>query len=198
MEKYVAKSLVFKSLNGISEKTLEIHHGKLYRGYVDKTNEILEKLNGADLTSANQTYSEFGELKRQLSFAWDAVVLHEGYFESLGGDGMIREGKLKAAIEERFGSIEKWKEDFSASGLASRGWVVLAYDFNSRQLQNYSCDTHNQGGIWGTAPIIVLDVYEHAYFIDFRADRKSYIEAYFKNLNWERAEKKFNKIIKEK
>ncbi len=196
MEKYIAKPLPFKSLNGISGKTLEIHHGKLYQGYVNKTNEILEKLAGADLASANQTYSEVGELKRQFSFAWGAVVLHEGYFESLGGNGEVREGNLKKAIAEKFGSVEKWQEDFLASGLAARGWVVLAYDFNSHQLQNYSCDIHNQGGIWGTAPIIVLDVYEHAYFIDFGADRKSYIETYFRNLDWERLEKKFNKVMK--
>jgi len=194
MEKYIAKPLSFQSLNGISEKTLEIHHGKLYQGYVNKTNEILERLAEADFTSANQIYSGAGELKRQFSFAWNGVVLHEGYFESLGGDGQIKDGNLKKAIEEKFGSIEKWKEDFLASGLAARGWVVLAYDFNSHGLQNYSCDIHNQGGIWGTAPIIVLDVYEHAYFIDFGADRKSYIETYFKNLNWQRLEKKFNKI----
>lgn len=196
MEKYIAKSLPFKSLNGISDKTMEIHHGKLYQGYVNKTNEILEKLSVADLSSANQVYSQAGELKRQLSFAWNGVVLHEGYFESLGGEGSVIEGNLKKAIENSFDSIEKWQKDFMASGLAARGWVVLAYDFNSKQLQNYSCDVHNHGGIWGTAPIVVLDVYEHAYFIDFGTDRKSYIETYFKNLNWQRSEEKFNKIMK--
>lgn len=196
MEKYIAKSLAFKSLRGISEKTLEIHYGKLYQGYVNKTNEILEKLGSAELALANQIYSGAGELKRQLSFAWNGVVLHEGYFESLGGDGSIKEGNLKKAIEEKFGNIEKWKEDFLASGMAARGWAVLAYDFNSKELRNYSCDIHNQGGIWGAAPIIVLDVYEHAYFIDFGSDRKSYIETYFQNLNWERLDKKYNKITK--
>lgn len=196
MQKYIARPLPFKSLNGISEKTIEIHHGKLYQGYVNKTNEILEKMVQADLAAANQTYSEIGELKRQLSFAWNGVVLHEAYFESLGGDGEIKEGNLKKAIEKEWGSVEKWKEDFIAAGLAARGWVVLAYDFNIKSLRNYSCDIHNHGGIWGAAPIIVLDVYEHAYFIDFGADRKSYIEVYFKNLNWDRLEAKFNKIIR--
>src|SRR3989344_6312076 len=105
MEKYTTKPLPFKSLEGISQKTLEIHHGKLYQGYVNKTKEILEKLAGADLSSANQTYSEIGELKRQLSFAWNGVVLHEGYFESLGGNGEIKEGYLKKEIEKEWGSV---------------------------------------------------------------------------------------------
>lgn len=196
MKKYIAKSLPFESLNGISEKTLEIHYEKLYRGYVNKTNEILKKLAGADLASANQTYSEVGELKRQLSFAWNGVVLHEGYFESLGGNGALKAGNLTKAIKNTFGAFEKWQQDFLASGLAARGWVVLAYDFNDGELRNYIADVHNQGGIWGTAPIVVLDVYEHAYFIDFGADRKSYIETYFKNIDWGKAEKRFSKIVK--
>jgi len=195
MEKYTTKPLPFKSLEGISQKTLEIHHGKLYQGYVNKTKEILEKLAGADLSSANQTYSEIGELKRQFSFAWNGVVLHEGYFESLGGNGEIKEGNLRKEIEKEWGSVEKWKDDFVAAGLAARGWVVLAYDFNIGYLWNYSCDAHNHGGIWGAAPIIVLDVYEHAYFADFGSDRKTYIETYFKNLNWQRIEEKFDKIV---
>lgn len=196
MKEYTIKPLPFKSLDGISDKTIEIHHGKLYQGYVNKTNEILEKISGADLTTANQTYSEVGELKRQLSFALNGVILHEAYFKCLGGGGEAKEGNLKKAIEDNFGGFDKWKADFIAAGMASRGWVVLAYDFNNDSLGNYSCDVHNHGGIWGCAPLIVLDVYEHAYFIDFGSDRKSYIETYFKNLDWEKLEEKFNKIVR--
>lgn len=193
---YIAKPLPFKFLNGISDKTIEIHYGKLYQGYVSKTNEILEKISRADLANANQVYSEIGELKRQLSFALNGIILHEAYFKCLGGDGEIKEGNLKKAIEDNFSDFENWKTDFVAAGMAARGWVVLAYDFNSDRLANYSCDVHNHGGIWGCAPIIVLDVYEHAYFIDFGSDRKSYIEAYFKNLNWEKIEERFSKVVK--
>jgi len=198
MNKYEPKPLPFGELKGISKKTIDIHYGKLYQGYVNKTNEIWERLEKVDLAQANQTYSEVGELKRQLSFAWNGVILHEAYFKSLGGDGKIIEGKLKDQIEKDFGSIEKWQADFLAAGMAARGWAILAYDFNLKKLMNYSCDIHNHGGIWGAAPVIVLDVYEHAYFIDFGSDRKSYIETYFKNLNWTALEEKFvKKILKE-
>lgn len=198
MTKYEPKPLPFEELKGISKKTIDIHYGKLYQGYVNKTNEILEKLEKADFAPANQVYSEVGELKRQLSFAWDGVILHEAYFKSLGGDGAIVDGKLKDQIEKDFGSVEKWQADFLASGMAARGWAVLAYDFNIGRLVNYSCDIHNQGGIWGAAPVVVLDVYEHAYFIDFGSDRKAYIETYFKNLNWDVLEEKFVKKILKK
>jgi len=82
--------------------------------------------------------------------------------------------------------------------MAARGWVILAYDFNDGKLHNYLADWHGQGGIWGAAPILVLDVYEHAYFIDYGSDRKSYIEDFFANLNWEAVNKRYLKIIKKR
>lgn len=186
-----------KDLIGISKKTLEIHHGKLYAGYVNKRNEIEEKLKTADKSQANATYSEFGELKRQETFAADAMILHERYFKNLGGNGDVSSGgKLGEQIAKDFGSYENWEQEFKAAGLVSRGWVVLAYDFNDGQLRNYSCDIHNAGGIWGSAPLVVLDVYEHAYFIDYGSDRKKYIDDYFKNLNWNEADALFQKLVK--
>lgn len=183
-------------LIGISKKTLEIHHGKLYAGYVNKRNAIEEKLKMADKAQANAAYSEFGELKRQETFAADAMILHERYFKNLGGNGDVSSGgKLIEQIAKDFGSYGNWEAEFKAAGLASRGWVVLAYDFNDSCLRNYSCDTHNIGGIWGSAPLVVLDVYEHAYFIDYGSDRKKYIDDYFKNLNWEEADALFQKLV---
>lgn len=189
----VIKDLPFKELRGISQKTIEIHWGKLYQGYVKKWQEIQEKLKTADLSLANATFSELRELKVEETFAVNAILLHEAYFDALGGEGKP-EGKIIEAIKKDYGSFDAWQEEFKALGMASRGWVILAYDFNERKLRNYLCDLHNQGGIWGTAPILVLDVYEHAYFIDFGADRKKYIETYFQNLNWQNLEQKFNKI----
>lgn len=192
---YLVKPLPFtKELAGISRKTLDIHHGKLYTGYVNKRNEIEEKLKKADVAAANATYSEIGELKRQETFAANGVILHEAYFNVLGGNGRPS-GPLVERIQKDFGSYESWEADFKAAGMAARGWVILAYDINDGRLHNYSSDVHNHGGIWGTVPIVVLDVYEHAYFIDFGADRKSYIEAFMKNLNWEASNKAFHEII---
>lgn len=195
MPKYVAKPLPFGELKGISKKTIDIHYGKLYQGYVNKTNEIMEKMAAIDLAAANQTYSEVAELKRQLSFAWDGVILHEAYFKSLGGDGKPVKGELLKMVEKDFGSFEKWQADFIATGMGARGWAILAYDWNVKMLTNCACDAHNIAGIWGAAPVIVLDVYEHAYFIDFGSDRKAYIDAYFENLNWLALEEKLVKKI---
>ena len=187
------KNLPFKNLNGISDKTINIHWGKLYQGYVKKWQEIQDKLEKIDLTSANATFSEVRELKVEQSFAANAVLLHEAYFDVLGGGGKP-EGRAVEAIARDYGSFENWQENFKALGMASRGWVVLAYDFNDGKLRNYIADAHNLYGIWGAAPVLVLDMYEHAYFIDFGSDKKAYIETYFKNLNWERIDKKYAKI----
>ena len=198
--KYQAKPLPFlKPLKGISEKTMTIHHDKLYVGYVNKRNEIEEKLAVADRSLANATYSEFGELKREESFAANGIFLHEYYFNVLGGDGALggennQGGTLVDAIKTEFGSYNKWLEDFKATGMTARGWVVLALDFNDGRLHNYLCDTHNHGGIWGALPIVVLDMYEHAYFIDYGSDRKTYIEDYMQNLNWPAAQEIYQKV----
>lgn len=188
------KNLPFRKLKGISQKTIDIHWGKLYQGYVKKWQEIQEKLKTVDLSLANATFSELRELKVEQTFAANAVILHEAYFDVLGGDGKPA-GEIIKSIERDYGSFEEWLSDFKALGLASRGWVILAFDFNDGKLRNYLADAHNFYGIWGAAPILVLDMYEHAYFIDFGSDKKSYIETYFQNLNWETINKKFQKIV---
>jgi len=189
------KKLPFQELRGISQKTTENHYGKLYQGYVKKWQEIQEKLKTTDKSLANATFSELRELKTEETFAGNAIILHEAYFDVLGGDGKPT-GEILEKISEDFGSFEVWQEEFKSLGLTARGWVILAFDFNDGKLRNYIADAHNQGGIWGTSPILVLDVYEHAYFIDYGSDRKSYIETFFSNLNWQAVNKKYLKTLK--
>jgi len=182
MEKTI-KPLKFKTLPGLSEKQLTEHHDVLYAGYVKKTNEIRQKLGAVDKTTANATYSDLRELKIEETFALNGVKLHEGYFDNLGGDGKAT-GAVVKLIERDFGGVEKWAEEFKALGMTARGWVVLAYDLDEKRLFNFVCDVHNQGGIWSAVPLLVLDVYEHAYFIDYATGRKGYIEAFMKNIDW--------------
>lgn len=189
------KKLPFSELKSISQKTIENHYGKLYQGYVKKWQEIQERLKTADPLLANATFSDIRELKIEESFAADAILLHEAYFDILGGEGEPG-GEVVDAIEKNFESFDKWLEMFKALGQASRGWVILAYDYNDGMLRNYIADSHNSFGIWGAAPVLVLDMYEHAYFMDFGTDKKSYIETFFQNLNWEAIDKKFRKISK--
>jgi Fe-Mn family superoxide dismutase len=171
-------------LDGISRETVEAHY-KLYEGYVNKRNEILEKLGSVDLGAANQVYSEFRALKVELSFAIGGIKNHELYFEHLGGDGGVPDGLIGRLIERDFGSVEDWARDLKASGMAGRGWAWTAYDWDEGRLFNYIGDTQNTYPIWNATPLVALDVYEHAYFLDYQTDRASYIDAFFDNLDWD-------------
>ncbi|TAK03693.1 superoxide dismutase [Patescibacteria group bacterium] len=198
---YEAKPLPFATkLTGITEKTMQIHHDKLYAGYVNKMKEVGEKLKAAStaaatLEAANQSYSDLRALRDGETFATNGVYLHEHYFNVLGGDGKPS-GALADAIVAKWGSMETFVAFFTATGMAMRGWVVLAWDTHLARLKIYGADAHNQGGVWGAIPLIVLDVYEHAYFIDYGADRKAYIADFWKNLNWDAANKVYEKASK--
>src|SRR3989338_11097239 len=178
------KPLKYKSLQGLSEKQLSEHHDVLYAGYCKKLDEIRQKLAGVDLATANATYSDLRELKVEETFAANGVRLHEGYFDNLGGKGGKSTDEILKLIEKDFGSYEKWEAEFRALGLCSRGWVVLAFDWVDNKLHNYVADVHNQGGVWNCSPVLILDVYEHAYFIDYATARKKYIDAFFQNIDW--------------
>jgi Fe-Mn family superoxide dismutase len=171
-------------LDGISRESVEAHY-KLYEGYVAKRNEILGKLGEIDLSTANQVYSEIRALKVELSFAVGGVKNHEIYFEHLGGDGGDPDEAVGALIERDFGSADAWRADLKASGMAGRGWAWTAYDWDEQRLFNYVGDAQNTFPIWNATPLVALDVYEHAYFLDYRTDRASYIDAFFHNLDWE-------------
>ncbi len=170
-------------LDGISRAAVEAHY-KLYEGYVNKRNEILAKLDGVDLGSANQVYSEIRALKVDLSFAIGGIKNHEIYFEHLGGGGGDPDGRVRDLITRDFGSVADWRADLKASGMAGRGWAWTAYDWDEGRLFNYVGDAQNTFPIWNATPLIALDVYEHAYFLDYQTDRASYIGAFFDNLDW--------------
>ncbi|MBP7006365.1 superoxide dismutase [Patescibacteria group bacterium] len=194
-----SRPLPVKEAGAISEKTLAIHHDKLYAGYVAKSNETRTKLEvlekGGDVSTANQSFSELRALKDGETFAVNGVYLHEYYFDTLDGSG-APEGALKDALVAKHGSWENFVAYFGACGMAARGWVVLAWDMQAKDLRVYTGDAHNQGGVWGCVPVLVLDVYEHAYFIDFGADRKAYIQNWFTTINWAKASERFEQIQK--
>ena len=185
-------------MNGISAKTVE-EHLKLYTGYVTKFNEINEKLIGLtddDYAKANQSFSMIRELKVELTFAWGGVVNHEIYFSHLGGRGGMPDGELMTQIKKDFGSFELFKKDVKATGIAARGWVWTAWNEREHRLFNYLGDAQNSYPVWGATPIMALDTYEHAYFIDYGVNRGNYIEAFFNNLNWNIVSENLAEIIK--
>jgi len=170
-------------LDGISRASDEAHY-TLYQGYVNKRNEILKKLESVDLGSANQVFSELRELKLELTFAVGGIKNHELYFEHLGGGGGDPDGAIAQLIKRDFGSVADWRKDLTATGLAARGWAWTAYDWDEGRLFNYIGDAQNTFPVWNATPLVALDVYEHAYFLDYQTDRAGYIEAFFANLDW--------------
>jgi len=170
-------------LDGISRITMEAHH-RLYQGYVNKRNEILKALATVDLAGANQVYSELRSLKVDLTFAIGAIKNHEVYFEHLGGSGGDPDGAIGELIERDFDSVDAWRADLRATGIAGRGWAWTAYDWDEGRLFNYIGDAQNTYPVWNATPLVALDVHEHAYFLDYQTDRASYIDAFFANLDW--------------
>ncbi|HEY2326463.1 MAG TPA: Fe-Mn family superoxide dismutase [Gaiellaceae bacterium] len=171
-------------LEGISREAVEAHY-KLYQGYVNKRNEVLGKLSDVDLGTANQVFSDLRSLKLDLTFAVGGIKNHEIYFEHLGGSGGDPAGVFGDLVRREFGSAEAWKADLKATGMAARGWAWTAYDWDEGRIFNYLGDAQNTFPVWNATPLVALDVYEHAYFLDFATDRASYIDTFFNNLDYD-------------
>ena len=171
----------------VNREQFEVHV-RLYEGYVKKINEIDVILqNNPRREKANSTFSFFRECKRGETYALNGVILHELYFENVGGgEGVnVANPSVSVQLEMDFGSYNNWEEDFIATAKASRGWAVLCYDQRSQRLRNISLDAHDLGNIAYSAPILVLDVYEHAYFLQYADDKTEYINRFMENINWE-------------
>ena len=185
--------------NVMSPETTDWHYNKHHKGYVTALNTIEKELVEADRSKANGNYSQIGELKRRMTWNHGGALLHDLYWEELGGDGDPSKGPdIKKAIETHFGSIEKWSEDFKATALSAKlsGWGVLTLDMLfSKRLLNVLVDEHHYGAVWGGIPLIACDVFEHAYYHKDGADRGGYINNFLKNLNWERINERYKKYV---
>jgi superoxide dismutase, Fe-Mn family len=171
-------------LDGISRTTIDAHY-RLYQGYVAKRNEILGRLSSVDPEAANQVYSDLRALKVDLTFAVGGIKNHEIYFEHLGGEGGDPDGAFGELVVRDFDSIDAWRADLKATGMAGRGWAWTAYDWDERRLFTYVGDAQNTFPVWNATPLVALDVYEHAYFLDYQTDRATYIDAFLRNLDWD-------------
>ncbi|PXV95787.1 Fe-Mn family superoxide dismutase [Lachnotalea glycerini] len=166
----------------INEETFHVHM-KLYQGYINKINEIDQLLQqGSDYEQANATYSKYRGIKRGETFALDGVILHELYFQNIG-NALPNETTMKYLMKD-FGSFQDWEKHFKATAKASRGWAVLVFDWRSYRFRNISLDAHDVGNISLSTPILVLDVYEHAYFMQYENNKDEYINNFMKNINW--------------
>lgn len=170
---------------GISRKTHE-EHLKLWQGYANKTNEIRKALAELDTdpAKANQIYSQMRALKVNYAFAYGGYVNHNVYFDTIGGTGGPATGAVAQLINEAYGSFEKWAADWKATGIAGRGWVYLGYDHETKSVFNFIGDAQDTFPCWNSHLILAMDVYEHAYYLDFQTARAKYIDAWFQVIDW--------------
>lgn len=175
-------------MEGFSETLLK-NHFTLYQGYVTNTNKVLDTLDSM-LKEGKAATPEFAELKRRLGWEFNGMRLHEYYFENLGGRGGInRDSNAVKKITESFGSYEAWEKDFKATGtMRGIGWVVLYQDLTNGRLINFWINEHDVSHPAGCNPILIMDVFEHAFMIDYGLKKADYIEAFFKNINWDAVE----------
>lgn len=184
----------------MSPETSDWHYNTHHKGYVTFLNKIEAGLQSADKSLANGNWSDFGELKRRLTWNHAGTVLHDVFWHVLGGDGDTSKGPdVVAAIEKEFGSIDAWKADFKATATAAKlsGWGVLCIDqLYSGRLLNVLVDEHHYGAIWGGIPLIACDVFEHAYYHKDGPGRVKYIENFLNNLHWGRINERYLRFAK--
>ncbi len=188
---YTEQSFNLENVTGLSFKQLEVHL-KLYAGYVKNTNAILAKI--TEYKKDSETHAiALAELTRRFGFEFNGMRLHELYFESLGGNGTISDGTLKELIEKRWGSVDAWKAEFQAMGvMRGIGWVLLVHDEKTNTLHNVWISDHELGHLGGLPVLLAMDVWEHAFMVDYLpAQRSEYINAFFNTLNWSTVEKRF-------
>jgi len=175
-------------MEGFSD-TLLNNHFTLYKGYVTNTNKVMDTL-AAMLKDGKTGTPEYAELKRRLGWEFNGMRLHEYYFENLGGKKPVdMSGKLGKKIAQDFGSYEAWLQDFKGTGaMRGIGWTILYQDNTNGMLFNQWINEHDVGHPAGCIPILILDVFEHAFMIDYGLKRADYIEAFMKNINWAAAE----------
>ena len=182
-------------MEGFSEPLLK-NHFTLYQGYVTNTNKLIEAL--ANMLKEDKAGSpEYAELKRRFGFEFNGMRLHECYFENLGKKGSLADASnLKEKITEEFSSYENWEKDFRAIGaMRGIGWAILYQDSVTGRLFNQWINEHETGHLAGCFPILVMDVFEHAYLTEYGLKRADYIDAFFKALNWEAIEGRFKAAI---
>ena len=197
IDSYKAREFNLSGLNGISDETLEMHF-KLYEGYVKETNNLTDRITKfiEDGKVDQEEMPAYSELTRRLGFEYNGMVLHEYYFDNLksgGGTGdSTKTAQFAKAAESSFGSYEIWKADFVGIGkMRGVGWAICYQNPVNERLSNHWITLHETGNVAGFHPILVMDVWEHAYLLDYKpAERPKYIEAFFSNIDWTMVEKR--------
>jgi superoxide dismutase, Fe-Mn family len=195
-KEYTAKQFNLSGLKGISDQTLEMHF-KLYEGYVKETNNLTAKISEvlSDGKVDQEEMPAYSELTRRLGFEYNGMVLHEYYFGNMKKDGAGDPGKdaqFYKAAETSFGSYDTWKADFVSIGkMRGVGWAICYEDPTNGLLSNHWITLHQIGNVAGFNPVLIMDVWEHAFLLDYKpAERPKYIEAFFSNIDWNAVEER--------
>ena len=195
METFKAKTFEIPKLNGISEKNIE-EHLKLYNGYVNNTNLILNKISELKGDPVGNAFV-LGELQRRFGFEFDGMRNHEYFFTLFeGGSHKLQDGSdLSKAIDSEWGSFDNFLNHFKFIAVTRGiGWAILYYDKHSGKLMSHWVDEHHLGQLTGLSPVLALDMWEHAFVYDYAtSEKKKYVDAFFDNVNWEVAEENFKK-----
>jgi len=198
---YQPRQFNLSGLKGISDQTLEMHF-KLYEGYVKETNNLTQRITEfiKDGNVDQEEMPAYSELTRRLGFEYNGMVLHEYYFDNLqkgGGTGdPLKTSEFLKAAEATFGSYDIWKADFVGIGkMRGVGWAICNQNPANGRISNHWITLHETGNVAGFNPILVMDVWEHAFLLDYKpAERPKYIEAFFSNINWNMVEDRLKKI----
>ncbi len=183
------------NLDSISQEQIDTHWA-LYKGYVANVNKLNEELKQLRADGKLDTPS-YADRRRRYGFEYNGMVLHEYYFGNMKtGESTLADGELKTEIEQTWGSYDNWRADFEAAGKSrSIGWAILYMDETTGALSNHFIQEHENGNVAGFQPILVLDVWEHAYMVDFgTAGRGKYIAAFMKNLDWSKVTQRFTAV----
>lgn len=183
-------------MEGFSEKLLR-NHFKLYQGYVTNTNKQIDILSRLQKDGADGKSPEYAEIKRRFGWEFNGMRLHEYYFDNLGGNKKLDGNSLLARmLDSQFGSFDEWKKDFVATGgMRGIGWAALYMDPQTQRLINFWIEEHNENHLANGNLILLMDVFEHAFMIDYGTEKSGYIEAFFKNINWDVAVQRCHSAI---
>jgi len=200
LHNYQPRTFDFTTIHGLTKSQLE-QHEKLYQGYVKKRNEIEKALHQVNKDEVAASYAPFRSLKVAETFSFNGALLHELYFDNLGGTQKEMGPKTRALLTKNFGSVDAFKKDILATAGCARGWVMTGFCIADNSVANFLLDAHNETVPVLVLPILMIDTYEHAYMIDFGINRPEYLKVMWDNINWlvveERVEKWVNKFYQQ-
>jgi len=179
------KPMKYEALPGfLSKEQLTPHHLAHYGGALKSLLQIDTEIDGADRSKANANYSAIRELKKEEVHAMNSVILHELYFDGMAAAGGDPGEAAQDVLKKRFGSVDKWVDDFKAAAVSARGWAILALHPVSGKLYNFVSDVHDVGIPVTGIPLVVIDCYEHAFYVDYKNKKGEYVAAYPKHIDW--------------